>query len=111
MKIRTMRDIPTIQGLRGQATPTTREQAVTEVARLEHELSRLKREWEMWTTNQNKTVERIRRVEQRLALLKELVDPAEGETPEQQQGRAQGARAQTKEADSGKNWKIVDLQY
>jgi len=111
MKLRTMRDIPTIQGLRGQATPATREQAITEVGRLEHELSRLKREWEMWTTNQSKTVERIRRVEQRLALLKQLVDPPEEDTTEQHQGHAKGAKAQAKESDSGKGWKTVDFQY
>jgi hypothetical protein len=75
MKVRTMRDIPTIQGLKNQATPATREQAITEVARLEHELSRLRRELEMWTANQTKTAERIRRVEDRLALLKGVVDP------------------------------------
>ena len=42
--IKGMRNIPTIQGLRHRSLPTTREQTVAELARLEHEKVRLKRE-------------------------------------------------------------------
>jgi chromosome segregation ATPase len=111
MKLRTMRDIPTIQGLKNQATPTTREQAITELARLEHELSRLKRELEMWTANQNKTAERIHRVEHRLALLKGIVDPGAEERSARQRDHASSAGAQRSESDSGKPVKTVDFQY
>lgn len=111
MKVRTMRDIPTIQGLKNQATPATREQAITEVARLEHELSRLRRELEMWTANQTKTAERIRRVEDRLALLKGVVDPCKEGASERPPSRSTGSKDQQRESDSGRSVKTVDFQY
>ncbi len=53
--VRSMRDIPTIQGLRNRSVPTTREQVMSELARLEHEKARLEREMNIWLANQKKT--------------------------------------------------------
>jgi chromosome segregation ATPase len=112
MKIKTMRDVSTIQGLRNQATPTTREQAVTEAARLERELARLKRELDMWTANQNKTTERMQRIEQRLALLGELVEPSLGSVTERSSGHERVAeRTEDGRQEKEKGWRTVDLQY
>jgi chromosome segregation ATPase len=109
MKLRTMRDVPTIQGLRNQATPITREQAVAEMARLEHELARLQRELDMWTANQNKTAERMQRVEQRLAALKGILNPGEAE---RRAGRAKDPdRPEDGGPGKGKSWRTVDFQY
>lgn len=111
MKVRTMRDVPTIQGLRNKATPTTREQAVTEVARLEHELARLQRELNMWTVNQSKTAERMQRVEQRLAMLKEILDPGREETSERQAGRVRASEKAEDEGQGNKGRRTVNFQY
>jgi len=112
MKVRTMRDIPTTQGLRNQATPTTREQAVSEAARLEHELARLRRELSMWILYQNKTAARMHRVDQRLTVLKEILDPKEKEPINQHPGRTEASdRAEREEQTKSKSWRTVDVQY
>jgi predicted nucleic acid-binding Zn-ribbon protein len=112
MKIRTMRDIPTIQGLRGQITPATREQAVTEMARLEHELARLKRELGMWIDNQTKTTERMHRIEQRLTMLKEILDPGMEGAAEQRSHRSDASENDRDEGQGkSKGWKTIPFQY
>lgn len=75
-RARDMRDIPTIQGLRHRAMPRTREQAVAEMARLEHEKARLGRELNIWADNQKRTEGRLRHVEERLALVQKILDDA-----------------------------------
>jgi hypothetical protein len=106
-----MRDIPTIQGLRAQAQPATREQAVTEFARLEHEKARLERELEMWQKNEKKTQDRLLRLQQRLVLIQEIINPpgaeaASGPTP----GRRTATRSEGG-AEKTHNWKEVKLEY
>lgn len=114
MKIRSakgMRDIPTIQGLRHRSLPTTREQTVAELARLEHEKVRLKRELDIWIGNQKQTEGRLRQVEERLALLQQILDPpaAEGST------KRRVRRSPTGEAGSGEGeaqgWQEIPLEY
>jgi septal ring factor EnvC (AmiA/AmiB activator) len=106
-----MRDIPTVQGLRNRSVPTTREQAVTELARLEHEKSRLERELNMWINNQKKTEGRLQRVKERLALLQQVLDPpaADGST------KRQARRSPTGEATGGEGeaqgWREIPLEY
>ncbi|MBI3362504.1 MAG: hypothetical protein HY023_15490 [Chloroflexi bacterium] len=75
-RTRDMRDIPTIQGLRHRAMPRTREQALAEMVRLEHEKARLGRELNIWADNQKRTEDRLRHVEERLALVPKLLDEA-----------------------------------
>jgi hypothetical protein len=108
---RGMRDIPTIQGLRHRGLPTTREQAVAEIARMEHERARLQRELEIWLSNQEKTQSRLRQVEERLACLQEIFDPPVGNG--QAKRRAQGT--QTGLADDGegetRSWREIPLEY
>ena len=112
MKMRTMRDVPTIQGLRNHATPTTREQAITELARLEHELARLQREMNMWIANQNKTAERMHQVEQRLAFLREILEPQRVEdAPERRADRSETSKADASEQEKTQGWRTVNLQY
>ncbi len=72
--LRSMRDIPTIQGLRSRAVPSSREQVVSELARLEHEKARLERELSMWLANQKKTQDRIQQVQERLNLLQNMME-------------------------------------
>jgi hypothetical protein len=105
-----MRDIPTIQGLRHRATPGSREQTVAEVARLEHEKARLQRELDIWLSNHARTERRIQQVEERLAMLQELLEPKKSP----QVGQSPGASGDdTTEGQQGESpgWKAVPLEY
>jgi hypothetical protein len=116
---RGMRNIPTIQGLNKQPVPTARPQAATELARLEHEKARLQRELRMWINNQERTGSRLRLVEERLALVQQVMVPpaADGSTKPVLNG-AKGRRVRqslTEEADSGEGeaqgWQEIPLEY
>jgi septal ring factor EnvC (AmiA/AmiB activator) len=110
--VKGMRDIPTIQGLRHRSVPTTREQAVTELARLEHEKARLGRELNIWVSNQQKTESRLRQVEERLALLEQILNPPAAEDTAK---RTAARRLSPQEADSGEGaaqgWREIPLEY
>jgi len=110
MKMRTMRDIPTIQGLRERATPTTREQAISELARLEHEKARLSRELDLWTSKQQNTSEKIQQVEQRLLRLRQIIEP---EAAQAAPGRAvsRSAKSEGGEEKEHKESRTVVLHY
>jgi peptidoglycan hydrolase CwlO-like protein len=69
-----MRDIPTIQGLRNRSVPATREQVMSELARLEHEKARLERELNIWLANQKKTEGRLQQLQERVNLLQAVMD-------------------------------------
>jgi chromosome segregation ATPase len=114
---RGMRDIPTIQGLRHRSLPTTREQTVAEVARLEHEKARLKRELNLWLEHQERTEKQLQQVEDRLDILHQIMDQSttERSTKPSGQGRARGRRSATEEADSdegeAQGWREIPLEY
>lgn len=84
-RLRSMRDIPTIQGLKNRGVPSNREQIVGELARLEHEKARLERELSMWVANQKKTQFRLSNVQERLnhlqAALEEISPRKQPEAP------------------------------
>jgi septal ring factor EnvC (AmiA/AmiB activator) len=109
---RGMRDIPTIQALRHRSLPTTREQTVAEVARLEHEKARLNRELNLWIDHQKRTEGQLQQVEERLAILQQILDEtaAEGSTK-----RAKARRARTERGDSSegeeRGWQEIPLEY
>jgi len=106
---RGMRDIPTIQGLRHRSLPTTREQAVAEVARLEHEKARLKRELNLWTDHQKKTEGQLQQVEERLAILQQIMD----QTDDGNLRKPSGRRREKAERDEGEaqGWREITLEY
>jgi septal ring factor EnvC (AmiA/AmiB activator) len=109
---RGMRNIPTIQGLRHRSLPTTREQAVAEVARLEHEKARLNRELNLWIDHQKRTEGQLQQVEERLAILQQILDEtaAEGSTK-----RARARRSRIERGNSGEGetqgWREISLEY
>jgi hypothetical protein len=115
--VRGMRDVPTIQGLRHRSLPTTREQTVAEVARLEHEKARLQRELNLWLDHQRKTEGQLQQVEERLIILQQILDQMDGDgsTTSSGQGRAKGRRSATDKADSGEGaaqgWQEIPLEY
>jgi chromosome segregation ATPase len=110
--LRGMRDIPTIQGLRHRAVPANREQAVSELARLEHEKARLERELKMWASNQQKTESRLQQVEARLALLEQVLNPPAADGSNK---RTAIRRSRTDKSDNGEGeaqgWREVPLEY
>ncbi len=115
--VRGMRNIPTIQGLRHRSLPTTREQTVAEVARLEHEKARLKRELNLWTDHQKRTEDQLQQVEERLATLQQILDETADDDPTKPsgRGRARVHRSRTEKGDSGKGesqgWQEIPLEY
>lgn len=108
-----MRDIPTNQGLNSRSLPKKREQAITELARLEHEKARLERELEMWRENQKQTEARLEKVEARLAALREMVEPAAAdEVPRRTAGRRRSATSATRrDEDDDQGWHEIALEY
>ena len=112
-----MRDIPTIQGLNKQSAPTTRPQAATELARLEHEKVRLERELKMWIGNQKRTESQLQQVEERLAVLQQILDQTadDDQTEPSDRRRPKVRRSPAEEADSGEDkvqeWKEITLEY
>ena len=72
-RIRNMRDIPTIQGLKNRTVPDSREQIMSELARLEHEKARIDREISVWVGNQKKAQIRAMEVYDRIAILQGLI--------------------------------------
>ena len=113
-----MRDIPTIQGLKHRSLPGTREQTVAEVARLEHEKSRLQRELDIWMANRQRTETRIRQVEGRLTALQEILDPP-GTERSKKRSRVRGSPGERAEGTDGthpdeggvRKWREIPLEY
>jgi hypothetical protein len=74
MKPRGMRDVPTAQTLTQRGQAKGREQAITDLARLEHEKARLERELTVWTTKQVATVKRLEQVRGQLEVLQQQLE-------------------------------------
>ncbi len=72
-RIRSMRDIPTIQGMKNRAMPDNHEQIMSELSRLEHEKARIGREIEVWNSNEKKAQARLQGVQERVDLLNRLM--------------------------------------
>jgi len=111
VRVRSMRDIPTIQGLRHRSVPASREQAVAEVARMEHEKARLERELEIWLGNQRNTEKRLRQVVERLAGLEQMLYSPDGDGATERQVR----RTTTERTGGGeeevRKWREIPLEY
>lgn len=102
-----MRDIPTIQGLRNRAVPSSREQVVSELARLEHEKARLERELSIWLANQKKTHDRIQQVQERLNLLQHMMQ----ELPSKHRTADSGEQPELDEEKVAGKYREVSLEY
>jgi chromosome segregation ATPase len=73
MTRRGMREAMALQGIRRQGIPPRREQAVSELARLEHERARLRRELDQWRAREQHTASRLQQVEDRMARLQDAL--------------------------------------
>jgi len=106
-RLPSMREIPTIQGLKNKAVPANREQIISEFARLEHEKARLERELSIWVTNQKKTNDRFQHVQERLNLLQGLLDGLSGtEHP-----RRRPAAAEETPENNNTGYQEISLEY
>jgi len=110
---RGMRNIPTIQGLRHRSLPTSREQTVAELARLEHEKARLNRELKLWIDHQKRTEGQLQQVEERLALLQQILEPPAADDSPRRTKKAR--RSPTENGDTGEGedqgWQEIRLEY
>jgi hypothetical protein len=105
-RLLSMRDIPTIQGLKNRAVSGNREQMISEFARLEHEKARLERELNIWLANQKKTEDRLHHVQERLNLLQNLLDGVSGPTHRR---LSQGLEEEAEEQNSG--YQEISIEY
>lgn len=110
MRPKGLREIRTVQGVAGRGRGSSREQAVAELARLEHERARLQRELEVWRQNQQRVEEQLRRVELRLADLRAATaeEPAPAPMPAP---RRAPARSTTRDDESEGGWSTLSLEY
>ncbi len=104
--VRSMRDIPTIQGLRNRSVPATREQVMSELARLEHEKARLERELNIWLANQKKTAGRLQQLQERVNLLQTVMDEISPKKRKLDPGSEQAEKI-----DDKNGWHEVSLEY
>jgi len=106
-----MRDILTIQEQRNRSPLLSRAQAVTEMARLEHEKARLLRELKTWLDNEARTNKRLQQVEQKLATVQAFLFPEiVGETPGSEGHRMPNGQGDIDDQQP-RNWKEVRLEY
>jgi hypothetical protein len=75
MKVKGMRDVLGSQSVVNRSRQHTREQAVTDLTRLEHEKARLERELTVWTSKQETTSGRLAQVSAELASLQNSLYP------------------------------------
>lgn len=84
MRPKGLRNVRTIQHLSRRAQSGSREQAVAELARLEHEKARLTREVDVWRQNMRRTETQLEQVEARLVTVRQSIEgePAPARAPQ-----------------------------
>ena len=124
MKARGMRFVASIQTLRNQATPRSRVETASKLARLEHEQARLQRERAIYEEKLLKTDDTIHSIRQQITDLRQvLYDVAEEgggpATPRRapraklrERGQASSQTVETEDDTSeGKDVHVVTLDY
>jgi hypothetical protein len=116
MKVRGMRDVPGPQSVVNRKQANSREQAVTDLTRLEHEKARLERELSVWTSKQETTSRRLEQITGQLEILQNsLYASVAADHPA---GRA-GSGSESKGRAAGsvdvpekeKTWREIPLEY
>ena len=107
MKIKSMRSVPTIQGLAHRSVPSNRALAASELARMEHEKERLQGELTLWTAKQLETELRLEKANDRInALRQTLLGSSDGHPSSEDTGRAS-----TADDKKVKGWREMSLEY
>jgi hypothetical protein len=94
-------------GLAKRSKPNSRDEAITELARLEHEKARLERELNLWQENQKRTQQRLQAILNRLVILQAVV---EDRPPEVRQEGDLGSGS-TQDAPANEQWTTIQLEY
>lgn len=110
MKRKSMGDIPSLAGVYRRTKLSTREQASTELARMEHEKARLERELGIWTAHQKRAQARLQGVNDRINAIKQTLEPPA--MPSLQIGNSgEAAQSGNGEREQKPGWREVSLEY
>ncbi len=104
---RGMRDINTVQASSSRTDATSREQGITDLARLEHERARLERELNMWLENQKRAEQRLKKVHERITLLQQDLY---GSPAERRSASAAGGPGDDGEQEP-RDWHKISFEY
>jgi len=108
-KFRSVQDT-IIVGHRNRSMPTTRKQAMSELASLEYMKASLERELSIWVANQKKTEKRLQQLYERATLLQEVLDGL----PSQYQPRrcsSSGEQVEKNDENDASKFQVVSLEY
>jgi hypothetical protein len=116
MKVRGMRDVPGPQSVANRKQANTREQAVTDLTRLEHEKARLERELSVWTTKAEATSHRLEQIRGQLEALQNSLYGAETASPPASRARSNGSSLSrsandTEAPEQEKTWREIPMEY
>lgn len=116
MKVRGMRDVPGPQSVANRKQANTREQAVTDLTRLEHEKARLERELSVWTTKAEATSRRLEQIRGQLEALQNSLYGSVTASPPAGRARSNGGSAGNGTDDAEtvaqeKTWREIPLEY
>ena len=112
-----MRDVPTMQAIYTRNQKRSREQMVTEFARLEHEKARLERELQLWTKKKAVTEEALAKVQSELDDIQQDLMPAppDGEVRNPVRRRtsqqAPAGDEDDAQADGRPAWREIAVEY
>ncbi len=119
MKPKGIRDVPTLQLLTKRTLLSAREQAATDLARLEHEKARLERELKLWTTKQVETEKRLAHVRQQLGMLQQVLNASDDKPKRAKRRRVQppaggerkDSNKKTVSTEPQKTWREIEIEY
>ena len=100
MNMKGLKDIPTRHALLNRQVPRSRAQAAFELALLENEKAKLKREHGIWVANQHQIEARLHLAQERSVVLRRLLD-------EQKPDR----KPRKKRHNPVPTWRSVTLEY
>jgi TolA-binding protein len=102
-----MHDIPTAQSLVSRSIPASRAKIMTQLARMEQERERLKRESNVLGGKQQQTEERLQQVRQRIELLQQALN----ELPADEEREDSGTQPTADDRREAKGWREIPLEY
>jgi hypothetical protein len=112
MKLKGMRDVLGSQSVVNRSRKHTREQAVTDLTRLEHEKARLERELTVWTSKQETTAGRLTQVAAELASLQNSLYPTTDVERSAGPLRSTSGPSQDRDAaEPEKPWRGIPMEY
>ena len=106
MRPKGLRNLRTLQATTRRDKANSHEQAVAELARLEHEKARLQRELDVWEQNRRRTEQHLQRVEARLGVVRRNIDLSGGEAV-----RRPAPQVFRDEREDETDWGTLSIEY